>query len=119
MKYLLITLYMFSLAAIAEGKTPSFPKAFQGTWDINFESCYQQHSEMRLVINSNFAEYWESQAELKKLIIEKDHLIRIELAMSGEGEQWISARIFKLTDSANKLVISDLQGIISTRERCL
>ena len=45
---------------------------------------------MRLVINNNSAEYWESTGELKKLIIEKGHLI-----------------------------LSDLDEVISTRERCL
>ncbi len=118
-KCLCLSFFVFAVTALAEDNALSFPKAFQGTWDESIESCTKEHSDMRLVINTNFAEYWESQGEINKLKIKNNNLIQIVFSMSGEGQNWVLTETFKLTDSANKLIISDRQGVVSIRERCL
>lgn len=80
-------------AAPEEGPIPA---AFIGVWDYVGGSC-DPASDMRLEISQESLVFYESVGQVRSAQTEDDTL-RVDLAMSGEGETWRDQMQFTLMD---------------------
>ncbi len=85
------------LIAAADATTaPAFPAQFQGVWDLSAEACEADTSDIRIRIDQSTIAYWESDGTVTSATLFNDSDIHVTLAMSGEGEEWVSQMRFVL-----------------------
>ena len=69
---------------------PEIPAQFLGVWDYVEGSCAPE-SDMRLEITQTQLVFYESVGDIRSFQTEGDTL-RVDLAMTGEGERWRALR---------------------------
>ena len=79
------------------------PERFRGVWDADGGTC-DPYSDMRLEIEADQVLFYESGGQVRSLQIEGDSM-RLDLAMSGEGETWRSLLQFTLRDDGTLHVV--------------
>jgi hypothetical protein len=101
----------FVLAAAASGKPHAFPEPFWGVWDASAEACARDHSDVRIRIDESSIEYWESGGTPVELFHAGERDILVTLAMSGEGETWLSRKRFVLDDRGPRMFAEALPQV--------
>ena len=74
-------------APAADSLTAAMPARFRGVWDIADGAC-DPRSINRFEVNKNLIVFYESTGAITGVSERADGGIDVELAMSGEGENW-------------------------------
>lgn len=110
MNYRIFILFFFCFTVSASDNKNEIPAEYFGVWDANLKSCEVRFSDLRITIGKDTIEYIESTGQVVKLEVADGNKIEIELAMTGEGEEWVRRISFNLLENETKLV-ETLSGI--------
>jgi hypothetical protein len=103
---LIACLSLFTVGVIAQ--YGPIPKQFRGSWAGNRAQCGKD-SESSLTVYGNRVRFYESRGYVQWVKKISDVEIEVELALSGEGQEWRSTRRFRLSDNGRTLTILTTQ----------
>lgn len=86
--------------------TTSIPEHFRGVWDAETGTC-NPASDLRLEIDADRIEFYESVGTVGSVTIESPDSIRVDLAMEGEGERWTVQNRYALSNGGKTLTPSN------------
>lgn len=116
----------FALMLLQSGGTVDtvvFPEEFHGVWDATAQSCVLPISQIRIKIDGAGIHYWESDGKPVKInesanVVGGRNIV-LELAMSGEGENWVSKTQFAISNDKQRLFAMALDAdVIWFYHRC-
>lgn len=94
-------------------KYASIPAAFLGEWNERLADCGTGNNDTRLRIEPKRIRYYESDAEVRRVVIHNSRAVTVEASFAGEGETWNDTVQMVLSRSGADLTTGDL-----TRHRC-
>ena len=84
----------------------AIPERYRGVWDYRDGDCTAS-SDLRLEIGEREIAFYESVGEVRSLNQGGDGSLIMDLAMSGEGENWEQRTRLSLSDDGKQLTIED------------
>lgn len=122
---------MFALlvaAALASGSAKpgevfAVPRQFWGEYNTKLADCGSSRNDSRLVIERNTLHFYESDGELREVIVLGPGQIVALMDFEGEGEKWTGMNRFTLSKDGKALVMTipkspELAQSNFTRLRC-
>ncbi len=100
-------------SASAGAPLNTIPAAFVGEWNADLGSCGTGLSDSRLRIEPSRMRFYESDAEVTRVVVHNIRSVHVEASFAGEGETWRDSVTMVLSRSGNELTIDG-----STRSRC-
>ena len=88
-------------AAPSTPAAPAIPAAYRGVWDWQGGSC-DPASDLRMEIGADAIVFYESVGEVLAAEAGEDS-VRLELAMSGEGESWRRTSVLTLIEGGSMI----------------
>ncbi|WP_157093062.1 hypothetical protein [Paraurantiacibacter namhicola] len=87
---------------LAKGEIPA---RFRGVWDYIEGTC-DPASDMRMDISAREVRFYESDGQVTSTGQDGDAAI-VDLAMSGEGEEWFQSTRLQLSENGDRLFVTD------------
>ena len=101
--------------------TGEIPTEFRGVWDFIDGSC-SASSDLRMEVRENRIGFYESEGRVAGLEAKGDDRVTVDLAMTGEGEEWTERLTLTLVDGGRFLETGDVgpygDGQALRRKRC-
>jgi hypothetical protein len=94
----------------------SIPESFRGTWAGSWMHC-SLGGESSLTIGEHTVDFYESRGRVLAIATEGDTDLALLVEASGEGQTWLSALQFKMSDDRQTLWIT-VGGQRIERSRC-
>lgn len=96
-------------AAMAQPMGKAFPKGFQGRWGLVANDCTSTRGDAKglLTITGDQLRFYESTGTVKVLTIKSPDSVTVDLAFTGEGQEWKQTSDYALADGGKALVRTD------------
>ena len=105
----------------ASAATATIPDPFRGVWDYVEGTCAPE-SDLRLDVQPSAVTFYATHGEVIRVDMADPFEMWLDLAMSGEGEEWTQSLGFYLRDGGRRLEILDpdrpASNNILIRKRC-
>ena len=116
----------YGLARAASGtdlKPPIIPAQFRGEWNGDLKACGTGLSDTRLRIFAQRVSFYESDGDVKRVLLHNGRAITVSATYAGEGEIWDRVDKLILSRSSNELTVTSADTINTeastfTRYRC-
>lgn len=95
---------------------PAIPERFQGTYDRNAVACGADTGEMRLVVEPQRMQFYESVGRVTRVMPRDDGAIDVDVVSTGEGVT--EQRQYRLSMAEGGRLTVVASGAESTRVRC-
>jgi hypothetical protein len=92
------------------------PTQFQGEWNEDIQACGKGINDSELHIGPKMINYYESDGEIRKVILHNNKAITVTASYTGEGQVWDSTVQFVLWGTNALSQITD--GNKFVRYRC-
>ena len=93
------------------------PSAFRGQWNTRVQDCGTGLNDSRLKIDARRIRFYESDGEVRRVILHNSRAITVTGSYSGEGQVWDRTDQLVLSRSGRDLTITS-EGSDFTRHRC-
>ncbi len=100
-------------AAVTKPAVQTVPVQFRGEWNERPEHCGTALNETRLRITASKIAFYESDAQVRHVVVKSTRAIQVTATLTGEGQVWDDRFEFVLSRSGDDLSMGDL-----TRHRC-
>jgi len=98
----LTILVLCSLSLNAYETPKVIPEQFQGQWSSDLKYCNKDH-EYNLKIFKDYLMFWESIGSALSIVTKENNELALILELSGEGEEWLSFKHYKINNDNNQL----------------
>lgn len=94
----------------------NIPREFHGVWGSTATQCSAKdwrNLDTLHRISSNKVEWWEATCEVTQAVsrMEEKNTMEVQLACSGEGEEWTSGELWKLIEiERSKYLVTAIPG---------
>lgn len=101
---------------------PLIPASFRGVWDYEGGTCAPE-SDLRLDVQPAAITFYETHGDVVRVDSAEPSAVSLNLAMSGEGEEWTQSLGLRLVDAGTRLIVvnpdapDDAENLM--RARCL
>ncbi|MFC0682864.1 hypothetical protein ACFFGH_33955 [Lysobacter korlensis] len=114
---LLSTAALLLVSASTAAHDAVIPGRFLGEWNADPSQCGKGTEDSFLLIEPRRVSYWESSGPVRAVVVRGRELALI-LELSGEGETWLSATQFELSEDGKQLSWERASGEPFVRFRC-
>ncbi|MEL6708533.1 MAG: hypothetical protein AAFP79_09630 [Pseudomonadota bacterium] len=98
------------------------PASFQGVWDYEGGTCAPE-SDLRLDVQPASITFYETHGDVVRVDSAQPSAVSLNLAMSGEGQEWNQSLELRLVDAGTRLMVinPDMPDAAENlmRKRCL
>lgn len=108
-------------AEMAQPMGKAFPKGFQGRWGLVAGDCTSTRGDAKglLTITGDQLRFYESNGTVQVLTIKSPESITVDLAFTGEGQEWKQTTDYALAKGGRTMLRTDRDPAHSERyTRC-
>ncbi|MEM7701245.1 MAG: hypothetical protein AAF251_04850 [Pseudomonadota bacterium] len=80
------------------------PASFHGVWDYEGSTCAPE-SDLRLDVQPSAITFYETHGDVLRVDNGEPMAVSLDLAMSGEGEEWDQSLALRLVDAGTRLMV--------------
>ena len=105
----LITASLLFAGVVAAAEThATIPKQFRGSWAGSTAHCAAASAESKLTIRETALDFYESRGRVLAVATQGETELALLIEASGEGQSWLDARQFRLSEDGQTL--TDVTG---------
>lgn len=117
-QWLIAFVLLFTVPALAAETRGTIPEQFRGTWAATAAHCAAVGAESKLSIHKTGIDFYESRGRLLAIAVDGETELALLIELSGEGDTWLEAMRFTLSEDHHTLTDVTGRRRGSVRVRC-